>query len=97
MTIRSTMWYKNRLALVQIRARDQFVGGAGRVSDDETRAAQGFESAGKDLSDAKRVNARKHTGRVSRNKRGTFIHYMRESFIQVKLQSISHHRGGLQS
>ena len=30
----------------------------------ETRVAQGFESVGKDLSDAKRVNTRKHMGRV---------------------------------
>ena len=58
--------------LVQIRVRDQFISGAGRAMDDEMRAAQGFESAGKDLSDAKRVNARKHMGRVFENQTGRF-------------------------
>ena len=73
---KGTDWYKLQVGVSMIRARDQFVGGAGRTTD-EMRAVQGFESAGKDLSDAKRMGAReKHTGKVSRIERGSFIQYM---------------------
>ena len=66
------------MGISTIRVWDQFIGGTGRVMDDEMRAAQGFESAGKDLSDVKRMGAWESTwAEFSRIEQGAFIQHMR--------------------